>query len=102
MYTPETLEEPIAASSQGLIDPRLGSSADRERNPGGKPPRALSLLLCANVPLGPDPFLQLHLDAMIPSHVFEQVALMAAEESREYFYRPQMLFGLDFRIFRCH
>ena len=32
----------------------------------------------------------------------EQVALMAAEESGEYFYRPHMLFGLDFRIFRCH
>ena len=38
-----------------------------------------------------------------PSHVFEQVALMAAEEeSREYFYHPNMLFGLDCRIFRCH
>jgi hypothetical protein len=37
-----------------------------------------------------------------PSHVFEQVALMAAEESGEYFYGPNMLFGLDFRIFRCH
>jgi len=37
-----------------------------------------------------------------PSHVFEQVALIAAEESGEYFYRPNILFGLDFRIFRCH
>jgi hypothetical protein len=24
------------------------------------------------------------------------------EESGEYFYRPNMLFGFDFRIFRCH
>jgi hypothetical protein len=39
---------------------------------------------------------------LLSSHVFEQVALMAAEESGEYFYRPHMLFGLDFRIFRCH
>jgi hypothetical protein len=35
-----------------------------------------------------------------PSPVFEQVALPAAEESGEYFYRPNMLFGLDCRIFR--
>jgi len=37
-----------------------------------------------------------------PSHIFEQVALIAAEESGEYFYHPNMLFELDLRIFRCH
>ena len=29
-------------------------------------------------------------------------SMSAAEESGDYFYRPNMLFGLDFRIFRCH
>jgi len=38
----------------------------------------------------------------LTSNVFEQVALAAAEESGEYFYRPNMLFWLDCRIFRCH
>jgi hypothetical protein len=33
-----------------------------------------------------------------PSHVFTEVALVEAEENGEYFYHPNMLFELDFRV----